>query len=177
MQPSMIGSRRSWPLYVCGLRFRGRKHPANRYFANTPPAGHYASVARPMCGFGANEVRCTACQCAGSVSRPSIRFVALCVGLDTDAKTHQPSADGACIGEFPVRCYIFEAQTVADQKHRARQARSDVMSGDSKWLIIKCNARLRAAGTLAASQVNTSANVYRGALINEDASGCCMGSR
>jgi hypothetical protein len=66
-------------------------------------------------------------QACTSLSHLRIRFVALCVGLDTGVETRcgDPAALHALAG-MP-RCYIFEAQTVTDQKHQAPQMLSCVM--------------------------------------------------
>ena len=86
-------------------------------------SGRHATI----CGFGANA----GCAARGN-GHPTvtlrIRFVALCVGLDTGKSAGRRSWSRSGPGTVRAGCYIFEAQTVADQKQPAPRVAPGIMS-------------------------------------------------
>src|SRR5271167_4577442 len=88
-------------LKTSGKSAIGTERPAH---PSVPPASAPTVVLAQMRGLR-SWGDCT------SVSRPRIKFVALCVGLDTDAKAPHRYRRPSGIGGRSFRCYIFEAQT------------------------------------------------------------------
>jgi hypothetical protein len=76
-------------------------------------------IAARRFGFEANNAYSKAWKYA-RLSRHRISFVALCVEMDTDQERGHAGEGWIRVPRSPSSCFIFEAQTVADQKLRTQ---------------------------------------------------------